>query len=154
MFVIPKAIGDTPTTLTIRGRDYILPPNAHVPINLSALHTSPQYWKATGDPLEWCPDRWIKTNAGVEELYQSPAGTFLPWAAGPRVCPGKKFSQVEFVAVIARLFRSHRVKPCLEPGEGVVEAKQRILDVVKDSRVIITLQMRHPEKVKLIWEKV
>jgi cytochrome P450 len=90
----------------------------------------------------------------TEELYQPPVGVFLPWAGGPRVCPGKKFAQVEFIAVIARLFRRHQVKPLLEPGETVQDAKKRVLENVEDSDVVITLQMKHPERVKLVWEEI
>lgn len=35
----------------------------------------------------------------------------MPWLAGPRVCPGKKFSQVEFVGVIAETFAHWRIEP-------------------------------------------
>lgn len=152
MFVIPTSVGETSASVRIQGRDYLFPAHAHAPINLSALHTSPEYWGS--DALVWRPDRWIQVDAGTEELYQPLAGTFLPWASGPRVCPGKKFSHVEFVAVISRLFRSHQVKPFLESGEGATEAKERLMEVVQDSKVVITLQMRHPEKVKLVWERV
>jgi cytochrome P450 len=36
---------------------------------------------------------------------------YMPFLHGPRVCPGKKFAQVEFVAVIATIFREWRVEP-------------------------------------------
>lgn len=35
---------------------------------------------------------------------------FLPWTSGPRVCPGKKFSQVEFVAVLAEILLKTTVR--------------------------------------------
>ncbi|GJC86382.1 hypothetical protein ColLi_09220 [Colletotrichum liriopes] len=34
-----------------------------------------------------------------------PRGSNLPWSGGPRMCPDQKMSQVEFVTVIATLFR-------------------------------------------------
>jgi cytochrome P450 len=73
-------------------------------LNCSALHTLPSYWGA--DSLVWRPGRWLD---GKEEIIQPPPGRSNPWTVGPRVCPGKKFSQVEFVAVIARLFQKERL---------------------------------------------
>lgn len=66
-----------------------------VAIDVTALNTLPEYWGS--DSLVWRPDRWIETDSGSEQLYQPPPGVFLAWASGPRVCPGKKFAQVEFV---------------------------------------------------------
>lgn len=37
-------------------------------------------------------------------------GAFIPWATGPRNCPGVKFAQVEFVSVIASLLADSRVE--------------------------------------------
>ncbi len=53
---------------------------------------------------------------------------------GPRArvtVQGKKFAQVEFVAVMAALFRNHRVEPIPRSGETLSEARQHVLDVVK-----------------------
>ena len=125
-------------------------------INVSALSTLPQYWGS--DSLAWRPDRWISKDASKsledEQMYQPQKGVFIPFGSGPRVCPGKKLAQVEFVAVIARLFRQHRCSPLLLNWETRVEAKKRVLDMVEDSNLVLTLNMMHPEKVKLIWEDV
>lgn len=86
-------------------------------------------------------------------MLQPPAGNFIPWASGPRVCPGKKFAQVEFVAVIAKLFARHRVSPKLEAGETLGMAVERLKECVLDSGVNITLSMKHPERIRLVWEE-
>lgn len=39
------------------------------------------------------------------------APVYMAFLHGPRVCPGKKFGQVEFVAVIATIFKDWRVEP-------------------------------------------
>ena len=76
----------------------------------------------------------------------------MPWAAGPRVCPGRKFAQVEFVAVIATLFRRHRVRPVPLASETPSQAQARLRDVIEDSAIMaITLQMRRPREVALAW---
>jgi hypothetical protein len=77
---------------------------------------------------------------------------FNPWTHGPRVCPGKKFAQVEFVAVIARLFKNGVVKPKLKTGEKMEDAIVRVRDVVQDSELAVTLHIKHPEKAPLVWE--
>lgn len=77
----------------------------------------------------------------------------MPWAAGPRVCPGKKFSQVEFVAVISSLFKNHRVRPVLMTGESEKDGSERLMKVIKDSHYEIAIKMAHPEKLQVRWEK-
>ena len=78
---------------------------------------------------------------------------YLPWSIGPRSCPGKKFAQVEFVAVIAHLFRRHRVKAMWALTETQETVKKRIFETLEDSGLEVTVKMYHPEKVKLIWEE-
>ena len=121
---------------------------------MAAIHTNPSYWGP--DALAFRPSRFI-TSAGEtlkhEELLQPPAGNFIPWASGPRVCPGKKFAQVEFVAVTAKLFMKHRVSPKLEVGETKEMAAERVRKCVSDSGINITLSMKHPERVRLVWEE-
>ena len=36
---------------------------------------------------------------------------YMPWYHGPRVCPGKKFSQVEYVAIMASIMSRVRIEP-------------------------------------------
>jgi cytochrome P450 len=117
-------------------------------INVSGLNTLPTYWGT--DTLIFRPDRWIDEH---DELFQPPPGAFVPWASGPRVCPGKKFAQVEFVAVIARLFLKYRVRPKIDVDETREQAEKRILACIEDSVLNITLHMRHPESIKLIWKE-
>ena len=58
------------------------------------------------------------------------------------------------MAVIARLFLKYRVKPKMDVGETREQAEKRILACVEDSDINITLYMRHPESIRLIWEEV
>lgn len=75
------------------------------------------------------------------------------WGEGPRVCPGKKFAQVEFVAVLATLFKDWSVRPQSRPGETIQQTRERVQAVLADSRVEITLQMRNPSSVGMVWKK-
>lgn len=84
-------------------------------------------------------------------MQQRP-GKFIPWAEGPRNCPGKKFSQVEFVGVMTTLFRKHRVRPVLRQGESTEDARKTLIQMAEDSALTtITVQMRHPKRVGLRW---
>jgi cytochrome P450 len=152
----PRYTGSDSQSLSIKGRDYIIPPDTHVIVSQAALHTLPENWGS--DSLVWRPDRWLASECqcklGEEELISPLPGTFLPWIAGPRVCPGKKFAQVEFVAVIASLFRKHRARPVALAGETLEDARNRVRKEVDSSSLKITLSMNHPEKIKLIWEEL
>ncbi|KAK7981340.1 hypothetical protein PG988_003578 [Apiospora saccharicola] len=97
---------------------------------------------------------WGKALAQVEELITPRRGTFVGWSEGERNCPGKRFSQVEFVATMATLFRDHRVDPTKRPGESADESRRRIhCQLETDSAQILLLQMLHPERAALSWRK-
>jgi cytochrome P450 len=153
--LIPRYTGAGSPTLKLKGKNHTLPPKTHVIISVGSLNTTPIIWGS--DSLSFRPDRWISKAGGStdlehEEMIPIPVG-YLPWSIGPRSCPGKKFAQVEFVAVIAHLFRRHRVKAVLEPGETMAAVKKRIFATLEDSALELTIKMNHPENVKLVWEK-
>jgi cytochrome P450 len=137
----------------IDSKPYVIPPRTYVIVNVAGIHTNPAYWGP--DSLDFRPDRFITSTSKVDEedILQPPSGNFIPWAAGQRVCPGKKFAQVEFVAVIAKLFMKYRVSPKLEGGETLAMASERVKRGVLDSSLHIVLKMNHPERVKLVWEE-
>lgn len=153
-------VGPSGQELVIEGRRVLIPPNTMTAPNVIGSATFPEFWGE--DHLDWKPDRWIespsqghrlnvKDDLDQERIAQPPKGkgAFIPWSGGARVCPGKKFSQVEFVAVISMLLRSYRIDvvPC--QGETEVEARERCLEVVKDSETQVTLQMKNPGSVNL-----
>jgi cytochrome P450 len=144
---MPKYTAESCQRLVIQGKDVVIPPHVHLLINSAALHTLPSYWGS--DYALWRPNRWLDEE---EHLLQPPPGMFNAWTTGPRVCPGKKFSQVEFVAVIARLLKNGRVTPKLKPKETRKDAIVRIGDVIQDSELDVTLHMKHPDKAVLVWE--
>ena len=153
-----KSTGTTPSTLMLAGKKQItVPPGARVDLHTDAIHTLPQYWG--DDALQWRPQRWIlqpedgDDRLEKESLLTPKHGTYAPWSGGPRVCPGKKFSQVEFTAVLATLFHRHRVDPCQRDGESMDSARGRVMAAVNDSGIVLLLQMLHPEKVDLKWRE-
>jgi cytochrome P450 len=153
---VSKWVGDQTVSLQVGGKTIVLPPKTMFIPSYAAVQTDPRYWGP--DALEWRPSRWIRqgrARPGDEELIAIERGTFLGWSEGARDCPGKKFSQVEFVATMAALFRDWRVTPApLHSGESREEAQKRVLDLIEhDSAPVLLLQMLHPEKAPLVWSK-
>ncbi|KAA8612564.1 CypX Cytochrome P450 [Pyrenophora tritici-repentis] len=146
----------TPQTIQLENSStsFHLPAPISVYINTVALHTSTSIWGP--DALEFNPSRWLRpvSGEGAElEIMTPPRCTYLPWSVGPRICPGQKMAQVEFVAVIATLFRKCTAQPIVKKGESMQQAKQRLLDLTQDSQAGLTLQMNRPKEVSLKWTK-
>ena len=125
--------------------------------SLLAVQTHPDFWP---DPLLWNPSRWIVSpssspssspkNSEREETLLNPApSTYFPWSDGPQNCPGAKFAQVEFVAVLARLLRHHRLEVVKEPGESIEMARKRILATTEDCDLELLLRMKDADKVRI-----
>lgn len=51
------------------------------------------------------------------------------------------------------LFSRRRVEPVPRSGESIVMARNRTLETVKDSAMVLLLQMQNPESVGLKWVK-
>lgn len=158
---IPKTTAFHQQSLTVRDRTHVLPPHTGVNINVEALHTDPQVWGK--DALEWRPSRWLKlagktteqlSSVGEETFIEPEAGTYIPWSDGPRACVGRKFAQVEFVAVLAVLFHGYRVKAVLEDGESEAKGKEMLYRMADESAIsFITLQMQQPRARALRWDE-
>lgn len=89
-----------------------------------------------------------------EDLGTPERGTYLAWCGGARDCVGRTFSQVEFVAVMASLFKDWRVAPVLAGGEMPEGARRRVLNQIEmDSAPVLLLQMLHPERCPLGWSR-
>jgi hypothetical protein len=91
-----------------------------------------------------------------EEIVSHPkaASPFIALSAGSRACPGRKFSHVEWVAAMIGLFREWRAKPVLQKGEDDTMARKRIGTLVEeDSGFMLLLQLMHPERAVLTWQK-
>lgn len=153
--------GQTPQSLTVGGKTLVLPPKTMVVPSYASLQTDPKFWG--NDSLDWRPSRFIKspdfamttTNPLYGEEFITPVrGTHLAWSGGARDCVGRKFSQVEFVAVIASLFRDWRVAPVLADGETPETSRKRVLTQIEtDSAPVLLLQMLHPGRSPLVWSR-
>ncbi len=135
-----------------------------------AVHTHPKYRRE--DCIEWRPSRWIERQAladgtvvddlsttqeklDAEALITPHKGSFIAWSEGIRNCPGKRFSQVEFLATMVALFRDWRVDPVPEAGEtDLGMSRRRLLDVVEnDTGQVLLLQLLHPERTAVSWTR-
>jgi cytochrome P450 len=154
---IVKGTGNKAARLTIGEQDVLVPAGTHVILNINALHSLPRYWG--NDGLEWKPSRWIQTKSGNgpvhdrEHIVMPEHGAYIPWGEGMRACPGKKFSQVEHVAVMASIFCEHYVVPVRRKGEDEVAARARARNTMKDTGMRLLLQLLHPEKTPLEWKR-
>jgi len=93
-----------------------------------AIHHDPEIWP-NADKFD--PSRW-------ENNFAPPAGTFLPFGYGPRMCIGAKFSILETKTVIAQLYRKFTFT--LESSE------KNIQPLIRD---IVT----HPRELKVSAKK-
>jgi cytochrome P450 len=101
------------------------------------------------------------SNALGEHLLPEPypsksrpdAPAYFPWATGPRICPGKKFSQVEFVAVVASIFSEWRVEPASVDGRSREGAMEALRESVEKARFNVTPKLYMPERAGVRWVK-
>lgn len=106
-------------------------------VSQQSIHRDPNIWGSDVD--EFRPTRWLD---GAGQVVTPAKGTFIPWSAGPRICPGMKMSEVEFVGAMATLFRHARCEPMQEG---------KLLQQMDDSISKLTLQVRELREVQLRW---
>lgn len=147
--------------LVVGGETYVIPASTYVSVNFQGLHTDPKYWGE--DSLAWRPERWIDPSASGasaenksqnsfgETLGGPPVGaTFVAWALGPRECPGKKFSKVEFVAIIAYLLKHYEIKPAVRNGESQEDAEKRLYGVVHGCYMTLAPRFSRPDDAGIV----
>lgn len=143
-------------------KTFVIPANTMLIPNHVAVHTHPRYWGH--DCLEWHPSRWIQSKKSTsgdpknsiddESMVIPYKGSFIAWSEGIRNCPGKKFSQVEFVATMAGLFKDWYVEPVIEGVEDLDMARKRVMRMVEhDTGQVLLLQLLHPERAALSWKR-
>ncbi|KAE9366377.1 cytochrome P450 [Stipitochalara longipes BDJ] len=136
---------------------FSLPAKSTIYINTVCLHLDPDVWRnlnldqsekeSETDELEFRPTRWIcDPSTESPQLFKPPKGTYIPWSAGPRVCPGQKMAQVEFTAIFLKLFNENRIEAvALKTASGELETRSQVeerLDArMKNSILLLTLQM-------------
>ena len=98
---VPMMVRETVQNETFRDR--LLRKGALVVMSPWHLHRHQRHWER---PDEFDPGRWT-TEAG--KISQRDA--YLPFSAGPRVCPGAGFAMMEGVLLISQLVKKFRFEP-------------------------------------------
>lgn len=146
--------------LEVDGRTVFIPPGSSIDMSTMSVHVMEEYWGP--DVKAYRPSRWIQQQqqqapAAPEVGGPAPTGrdldaeefavpvetkeAFIPWSLPARDCPGKKFAQVEFVAVTAYLLRRYRIEAIPLAGERFEDTRARVIGVTKNSFVGLTLTM-------------
>jgi cytochrome P450 len=86
-----------------RFRDRDLRRGTQVVLSPWHLHRHERFWD---DPDGFDPDRW-----GRADTKDSARRAFLPFSAGPRVCPGAGFAMAEAAVLLAALLARYRFEP-------------------------------------------
>lgn len=72
-----------------------------------------------------------------------------------KACPGKPFSQAEYVAAMAYMFHRHRVPAVKEmPTKSEEAAQRRVMDTMTGNGMVLVMQMQNHEKVALAWKRL
>lgn len=147
---LPRYTGSETQMLDIAGNSYSIPPHTHVTLNFNAAHCDSGVWGS--DAMDFRPSRWITHDAGGHETLSAPpdGAGFMPWSWGPRVCPGKKFSQVEYVAAVGMIVSKYRVQPARRGEESVMQATQRLLETMQDSYFNLSPKIRRPDDAGMV----
>ncbi len=95
---VPMMVRETTCPERLRDRD--VAPGAQVVLSPWHLHRHERLWE---DPDRFDPDRW-QSAAG----RQSSRAAYMPFSAGPRVCPGAGFAMIEGPLMLSILLRSFR----------------------------------------------
>ena len=137
---IPKSTPrDQPQGLHLKDQNVTVPGGCMVTLNTAALHRNPKYWPHTSeeDLLDFRPERWLldtsKANSNTDanayadeegldfdgpdkrpdtaaSLYRPEKGAYVPFSDGYRSCLGRRFAQVEILAVLAVIFKTWSVE--------------------------------------------
>ncbi|KAF2627362.1 putative cytochrome P450 [Macroventuria anomochaeta] len=119
-------------------------PGTLMGMNQYGAHLSPR-WGSDAETFN--PKRFISVDEEGEERFQMPEGpAYTAWMIGPRMCPARKFSQVEFAGIMAELLKDWRVEIVREGGESEGEARERVNKVLRDEKYFnVSAHLRRPE---------
>ena len=124
-----------------------VPPETYVSGHFFHIHLNHKAWGL--DASSFNPKRFVSidTATGEEVLAGPPKDVgYVPWLTGPRTCPGKKFSQVEFVAVIGSLLSRYEVEPLVRAGQSPALAREKLIDVTDDFYFNLSAHLRRPRE--------
>ncbi|KAK5168838.1 uncharacterized protein LTR77_006147 [Saxophila tyrrhenica] len=185
---IPKStLPGKPQGMQLNGQPITVPGGCTITLDTVALHRNPKYWPHENeeDLLEFRPERWIldqsKPNANTDDntyaeeegldfegpdkrpdtaasLFRPLKDSYVPFSSGYRSCLGRRFAQVEILAVLAVIFKTWSVELDVrdfmsdeevatasdeQKREAWNKADARARDLLRNGMMtIITIQMR------------
>ncbi len=89
------------TAQAVNIRGYKVPAGTEVLICPYLMHRNPRWWD---EPERFDPERWL----GAERPHARHA--YVPFGAGPRVCPGSLLATVQLTVATALLARGYRLE--------------------------------------------
>lgn len=93
---------------------YVIPKDATVIANTSTALTDPAIWT---NPLEFKPQRFLKTEPVKETVRVSIPEEYIPYSLGPRSCIGETVAKMEVFLVIVGLVQRFKLLPA---EDGVI----------------------------------
>ncbi|KAI1121847.1 putative cytochrome P450 [Nemania abortiva] len=154
---MPSIVSNHAQVLKIGTQTLTIPEGVTITVNLRAMQVHPALWDG---PDDWRPSRWISNSVlttsatadqiASEELIVQNRNVFFPWGDGPQICPGKKFSEVEAVAVLACLFNTHRLAIKVQAGESGSAAIKRANECSNDVDLKMLVRLRDADRVTLV----
>jgi cytochrome P450 len=102
---VPMMVREATRPEDFRGRSVL--PGAQVVLSPWHLHRHERLWD---DPDTFNPDRWQRPSA-----RDTARDAYMPFSAGPRVCPGAGFAMIEGVAMLAALVGRLHFAPAAGP---------------------------------------
>ena len=118
---VPMMVREATLPETFRGR--AVPRGAQIVVSPWHLHRHGRLWDR---PDAFDPDRWARGDA-----TDSARAAYLPFSAGPRVCPGAGFATAEGVLLIARIVGAFALDPVGPPPVPVAHLTVRARDGIR-----------------------
>jgi cytochrome P450 len=133
---IPKVAAQD-TTLTVRNVDggettFPVPSGTEINIHVPGLHYNPRYWK---EPHKFIPDRF---------LGDWPKDAFIPFGQGARACLGKRFFEIEGIAVLTMLVSRYKIEVKEEPAFALETFEERYARITAFNQGLTTSSLRVP----------
>ncbi|RWR35167.1 cytochrome P450 [Sinirhodobacter populi] len=105
---VPMFVRENRCPVRFRGRD--IAPGGQIVLSPWHLHRHDRIWD---DPDAFDPARWDSPNGRA-----AARAAFIPFSAGPRVCPGAGFAMAEGPLLLSMILRDFRLEPA--PGRTPV----------------------------------
>jgi ecdysone 20-monooxygenase len=64
------------------------------------------------DAEKFIPERWLNEKGEMNVNQCVSSSIVNPFGTGKRICPGKKFSEIEIIILVIKLVRAFRIEYC------------------------------------------